>query len=178
MKILGLCSLGCCISWPHSCILAASESWAWGQLDCEQPPGRTVRQLTGHCSERPAQQVCVSEVSERKEADLHILGLTRLQLGCVTLGNSLPTLRTCGFPICVMELILLISGVPLRVGWAPVSSEMLCRVLAGAWAGSELAESGSSLEPLPCNTLPYLPSLSPGQAVNHWGGVFCFCFSR
>lgn len=40
----------------------------------------------------------------------------------------------------MMELILLISGVPLRVGWAPVSSEELCSVLVGAWAGSELAE--------------------------------------
>lgn len=32
--------------------------------------------------------MCVSEVSEGKEADLHILGLAWLQLGCVTLGNS------------------------------------------------------------------------------------------
>ena len=85
LKILGPCSSGHIpVSWQEG----ASESWAWGQLDCEQPPRRTVRQLTGHCSERPTHQVCVSEVSDRKEADLHNLGLTWLQLGCVTLGKS------------------------------------------------------------------------------------------
>ena len=103
--------------------------------------------------------MCVSEVSERKEADLHILGLTQLQLGCVTLGNSPPTLRTCGFSICMLELILLISGVPLGVRWAPVSSEVLCRVL-GAWAGSELAEPWELSGTLACLVTPsptYLP---------------------
>ena len=109
------------------------------------------------------------------------------QLSCAPLGSSF-LLSELSFLTCTIELLLLTSGVPVKVQWAPIEPGGTVQVLAGAWPEGEpgvpwaaamtsaFPAALSSLDPLPCKPPPNFPFAWP--SLYSLGGYVLFLFFK